>query len=32
MKKEKKENAAARKPLSKKTGIAIFTLIMPIMG
>ena len=32
MKKEKKGAAAVRKPLSKKTGITIFTLIMLIMG
>ena len=32
MKKEKKGTAAAGKPLSKKTGITIFTLIMLIMG
>ena len=32
MKKEKKGAVAVRKPLSKKTGITIFTLIMLIMG
>ena len=32
MKKEKKETAAGIKPPGKKTGIAIFTLIMLIMG
>ena len=32
MKKEKKGTAVAGKPISKKTGITIFTLIMLIMG